>query len=647
MRIKPGVWMVASAIGLGVGVVGTQVANAQKAPAPAAADVQNAYAENASSTADAAQTAVDQGIWLEQGWTDVQRQYYHYESQGTSTIPIPYEWFMNLEQPPAHLSLKELIKAGLHEGKLLGDPDYLPETLGFIPGNPNPQINPSRLPVGFSKLNNFPSPLLGGKPVSALGLTCAACHTGQMEYNGHKIRYDGGPAMSDLTGLTGILMRSMVVTLIAPHHFNRFADRVMADTDQWKTRADLRDDYIKVMLGLVKSVLAEKRALADAETDKKLEAVMVKIDGMKGIPDPMVLGKMLDGMASTLETLKHGADSKAVTEGFTRLDALNRIGNTVFAIDTHTPANFAEIDAPVSYPHIWTTSWFDWVQYDGSVMQPMVRNAGESLGVAALVNMKPGEKQYASSVPLDNLYWMEELLAGTHNPYEKKHFGGLQSPQWPEQYLGPINESKAAEGAELYKQMCQQCHMPPIDSKEFWTEKVWAAKGTAGNPLMAMNIIPQQYIGTDSAQADILPNRTVDIASMKMEESNPSIYLVLDYALKSFANKDTDSTRPEGAYLRYDSEGNYSDGCQKVEMKDLLTDGNTLFAAALGATVQEVNDFWYQTHNVSPYVQNRMNGERLNCLQAGAGYKARPLNGIWATAPFLHNGSVPTLFHLL
>jgi len=28
-------------------------------------------------------------------------------------------------------------------------------------------------------------------------------------------------------------------------------------------------------------------------------------------------------------------------------------------------------------------------------------------------------------------------------------------------------------------------------------------------------------------------------------------------------------------------------------------------------------------------------------------YKARPLNGIWAVGPFLHNGSVPTLYDLL
>ena len=28
-------------------------------------------------------------------------------------------------------------------------------------------------------------------------------------------------------------------------------------------------------------------------------------------------------------------------------------------------------------------------------------------------------------------------------------------------------------------------------------------------------------------------------------------------------------------------------------------------------------------------------------------YKSRPLNGIWATAPYLHNGAVPTLYDLL
>jgi len=33
--------------------------------------------------------------------------------------------------------------------------------------------------------------------------------------------------------------------------------------------------------------------------------------------------------------------------------------------------------------------------------------------------------------------------------------------------------------------------------------------------------------------------------------------------------------------------------------------------------------------------------------EAGGGYVAPPLDGVWATAPYLHNGSVPTLWHLL
>ena len=37
----------------------------------------------------------------------------------------------------------------------------------------------------------------------------------------------------------------------------------------------------------------------------------------------------------------------------------------------------------------------------------------------------------------------------------------------------------------------------------------------------------------------------------------------------------------------------------------------------------------------------------LNDATVQIAYKARPLNGIWATAPYLHNGSVPNLAELL
>jgi hypothetical protein len=42
-----------------------------------------------------------------------------------------------------------------------------------------------------------------------------------------------------------------------------------------------------------------------------------------------------------------------------------------------------------------------------------------------------------------------------------------------------------------------------------------------------------------------------------------------------------------------------------------------------------------------------MNGNRENHVRAERAYKVRPLDGIWATPPYLHNGSVPNLYLLL
>lgn len=40
-------------------------------------------------------------------------------------------------------------------------------------------------------------------------------------------------------------------------------------------------------------------------------------------------------------------------------------------------------------------------------------------------------------------------------------------------------------------------------------------------------------------------------------------------------------------------------------------------------------------------------GEKEGLIADPKGYAAPPLNGVWASAPYLHNGSVPTLWHLL
>jgi hypothetical protein len=124
-------------------------------------------------------------------------------------------------------------------------------------------------------------------------------------------------------------------------------------------------------------------------------------------------------------------------------------------------ANLRVANAPVKFPPLWYTSWFGWVQYNGSIEQPMIRNIGEALGVRARVDLKDPTDLYRSTVNVKNLWQMEDLLAGP------EAFSGLKSPAWPGELLGPIDSAKAQQGAGLYKLRCQHCHLPPSVPQSF------------------------------------------------------------------------------------------------------------------------------------------------------------------------------------
>ncbi len=55
----------------------------------------------------------------------------------------------------------------------------------------------------------------------------------------------------------------------------------------------------------------------------------------------------------------------------------------------------------------------------------------------------------------------------------------------------------------------------------------------------------------------------------------------------------------------------------------------------------------YKELEISEEQQKAWNGGRPNKMQAPLAYVARPHSGVWALAPYLHNGSVPNLYQLL
>jgi len=383
--------------------------------------------------------------------------------------------------------------------------------------------------------------------MTAVGLTCAACHTGRFTYQKTAVFIDGAPAITRVDELQKAIGLALAYTRYLPSRFGRFADRVLGP--------GVRDN--------AKSVLR-------AELDEVLEQY------------------------KKTKALDDSVKAQGVEEGFARLDALNRIGNTVFALDLNADQNYVAKSAPVHFPRIWDASWFTWVQYNGSIEQPMVRNAGEALGVFAAVNLTGvKDKLYQSSVQPETLHKIEQLLAGMP-PDAARGFTGLNSPKWPETILPAIDKTLAAKGAALYKTICQKCHLPPVTTPEFWNSPRWLPPNGAGERYLDVELIPLGHIGTDPAQAEGMKNRKVSI--------------------------------PE----------------------DLGVTTNE-FGPALGKVVEKTATYWYDHQNppTPEAVRQNMNGNRPNGIQAPLAYKVRPLDGIWATPPYLHNGSVPNVYALL
>ena len=486
-------------------------------------------------------------VWLDQGVSKEKLSWFYHADQGTRTFSFPFEWFMALEQP----TISPLLFTSVG---LLSDTAYL-DRFGFIPDTVIP--GKTALPIGIAHGGPMLDPT--GAPwknprnkqdMTGVGLTCAACHTGRFTYKDTAVIIDGGPALTNLLKLKQAMGVSLLLTKYVPGRFGRFAERI----------------------------LGPDSTLADRETLKAQLDLTLKQYG-------------------AVQALEKSVASQSILEGYGRLDALNRIGNQVFSLDLKKPENYAGSSAPVHFPRIWNTPWFDWVQYNGSIMQPMVRNAGESLGVSAELNLTdPSKGLYKSSVNVETLFEMEQMIKGDTQPNAKDGFPGLRSPRWPNNILPQIDDKLAAQGAELYKTHCQECHRPPLSSAAFWDfgNKDWWTKNEAGEPILKVENVPISHIGTDPAQAADMLNRTVAVpANLELKSSS--------------------------------------------------------FALALGELVEKTANYVYDQKKppASPADRKKMNGYMPNELRAELAYKVRPLNGVWATPPYLHNGSVPTVEALL
>jgi hypothetical protein len=562
---------------------------------------------------------------LEQNWKDDLSNWFYNVPQGSRLLP--YDWFIHLEEANSQEQFR--------------NPKHI-RALGYIARTPDPG-NPDGLPIGFVK----DAPYEDGTP--GLGFTCAACHTGQINRNGTAYLIDGGPAMGNVGRFLRELASALRTTATDDAKFGRFAAAVLP--------AGSADDAKAALRASVKTI-ADAR---DGYNDRNIPAA----------------DKVLFGPG--------------------RVDAFGAILNEVSVTFLEVPENVRPATAPVSFPCLWDAPQHDRVQWNGAAenkvsslgkilfgtaeVGALGRNAGEVMGVFGSATVNTHEllipRPYDSTINKPNLLEIEQSLRS------------LWSPLWPEDALGAIDAGSRTRGELLYKNNCAGCHNP-IDR-------------TDGNRKVTARISDE---GTDQnlnrnfgaiVKTGRLKGRQKTLQGLERfaaEEPRGIILkhiverIILDPSLNPFAIKQAlaavaanpletlDALNPGYRMQATIEVGDkklvgHFDSLIEDKGKRTLTIGGGNFqlldkassvldqqlekarvdlrsrAAVLKAAAGRLNGIITPEGSKVATIANEQAKVSLKNATVKIGYKARPLNGIWATAPYLHNGSVPTLAELL
>jgi hypothetical protein len=490
--------------------------------------------------------------YADQGWSAAERDLFYSTSQGS--MMMPYIWFKALRRLDIDVPFAE---------------DQL-QRYGYLP-NARSRSNPEGLPVGFV--------VSGNTTAGWLGMTCAACHTSQLEYEKDGItqalRLDGAPAHADFQLFLTELTAAARATLIETGRFDKFA----------------------------KAVYGHGFALARAASLKNDFGAWVK-----------QFGEFMD---VSLPSSPWGPG---------RLDAFGMIFNRMTARDLGINSNFKVADAPVSYPFLWNASRQDRTQWNGGVpnglyIHALGRNTGEVFGVFA--NFKPARKVVSirdlpplvsflniNSVSFGGLQKLEELIVK------------LRPPSWPREIFG-FDEALARQGETLFKMHCVSCHNDN-PSKEVIGAWATPVKAVGTDPKMVQNA--ERMADSGILKGSIVPPPPL---GAKLEAQSAAHDVLAVSVIGTLIE--------QAAFDAFPPSRLQQSGVWRALRQDMA---KVLPGEKIDATkIKEVHEF----------IRTNLRGlfKKPPTADDGAAYESRSLHGIWATGPYLHNGSVPNLWELL
>jgi hypothetical protein len=590
--------------------------------------------------------------YLEQGWSEADSLWFYNTSQGSGLMP--YDFFLVLQQGDT----AELFRSDKNIDKFR----YLPQKKTFF--------NPDALPVGFTKMTY--------KGKNYVGYTCAACHTGQVNYKGQAVRIDGGPAMADMVGFLEALEQAMVVAQSGEKLRTFVADvlklkndyssekEVVDDLDKWKNtlrryniinHSDVAYGHARLdAFGRIYNRVVQY-AISKDQFANELALVLVPGDEQKPLLSSAEIEKVLEGLGDGIvftdeEFAKIVERLLSKKPGYPGLELkqFDYVRDKIF----NTP------DAPVSYPFLWDISHSDYLQWNGLAPNagpgPLGRNTGEVIGVFGILDWGEQDTSLLHPFSMFQKYSLSAWLSGQEN---KKHIirfdssidlfnlqrlesrlRDLKSPEWPfcrndkgEYYLPEakngvspsdpkvkycpgndkrFDEERRRRGELVYIDRCQRCHT--VVDRSNWDRIVIGHMSDVDiigtDPAMAENGV--KHNGKSGNFKDTYQG--TDAGPVIVKEDAPVVQILTAATKGVIATPDADKWWPRRMVeWVYSVVMSFTDNTIKPSVKE--------------------GEYTPDT-TAQPYAS----------LHA---YKGRSLNGIWATAPYLHNGSVPTLWDLL
>ncbi len=515
------------------------------------------------------------------GLSQQQRQSYYHLSQGSEILP----WILLTVVDVADPGSRKPFVENLSRYGLLPDP-------GRDDG----------LPVGLTVATN---PFTFG--MDFVGVSCAACHVGELRHDGKAVRVDGAPNMFNLQLFYSDAVDALVATTSDRGKLWDAAKRLgRQDWQRYGVAAPFVRPATLVYYGanvlLHRDRLAARRELIDVIRVAKAQRDQQHPTTGFGRLDAF------DGTRNFLFTRLRKADAGAAFEvnraNLVKLDAAVKFPPLWSRKATPPGPIEAYRDQPGRFPSVWGFKDYDWIEWTIDTDTVMERNITETLGAGATVVLDPNlsGSLFDSSIPIANLHTLEWLAYY------------MDPPRWPEAAFGAIKPDLAAAGETIFRTTCAGCHEYGNDQR------------TPAGLIQLRGRRPEE-VGTDATAALRISCPVPDTGALSIPSR---AYSVDDSRLLKDCAGVTAGTAFHGASFARTVQAAVDGIKQKA-----------YGAAGIDAAQQRVMEDLDRRKAVT------WRDTLLDTKAPYGPYAARPLYGIWAAAPFLHNGSVPTLYDLL